>query len=233
MRGIKTHVLQAQGYVLLDDYMGDDLKVVRAARVSHDAVWRAGKDAGKDEKLIRFLLENGHTSPFEHNAITFEVKAPIFVFRQWHRHRTQSYNEVSARYTALPDDWYVPAAEQITLQSKTNHQSRTVEQHPYPVGIQLAIDSQSRQAHKVYRDLLADDCPRELARSVLPVNTMSKMFATANLLNWMRFLGERLEPGAQYEVRVYAEAIRDFLKQLYPVCMEAFEGSAFSPQEEQ
>lgn len=99
------------GFVRLTDSMGSDLSVVRAARVSYDADWRAGDDTGSDARLIRYLWRNAHTSPFESVTFTFEVKAPIFVFRQWHRHRTWSFNEVSARYAELPSDFYTPAPE--------------------------------------------------------------------------------------------------------------------------
>ncbi len=118
------------GYVRLVDYMGSDHSVVRAARVSYDAEWRAGQDSGSDARLIKYLINHQHTSPFEHVAFTWEVKAPIFVLRQWHRHRTWSYSEVSARYTELPNEFYVPELEQITTQSSDNKQARTSEKHP-------------------------------------------------------------------------------------------------------
>src|SRR5687768_15107954 len=118
------------GFIRLVDSMGSDLSVVRSARVSYDAEWRTGEDEGKDAKLINYLMKNRHTSPFESVTFTFEVKAPIFVFRQWHRHRTWSFNEVSARYSELPEEFYVPAVEQITTQSTSNKQMRTDEQHP-------------------------------------------------------------------------------------------------------
>ena len=113
------------GLVRLVDHMGDDLSIVRAARVSYDADWRTGDDAGKDEKLIRYLMRNRHTSPFEAVVFTFEVKAPLFVLRQWQRHRTWSYTEVSARYSELPDEFYVPDVAGITTQSASNKQMRT------------------------------------------------------------------------------------------------------------
>jgi thymidylate synthase (FAD) len=98
------------GFVRLVDSMGGDLSVVRAARVSYDAEWRAGEDEGSDKRLINYLWKHAHTSPFEAVSLTFEVKAPIFVFRQWHRHRTWSYNELSARYRELPEEFYVPSS---------------------------------------------------------------------------------------------------------------------------
>jgi thymidylate synthase (FAD) len=114
------------GFVRLVDHMGDDLSIVRAARVSYDAAWRAGEDQGSDERLIRYLWKNHHTTPFEAVTFTFEVKAPIFVLRQWHRHRTWSYNELSARYSELPEEYYVPDPKNIgCAESEANKQGRT------------------------------------------------------------------------------------------------------------
>ena len=127
------------GHVRLVDSMGDDLSIVRNARVSYDAEWRAGEDKGGDERLINYLYKNHHNTPFESVTFTFDVKAPIFVLRQWHRHRTQSYNELSARYRELPAEFYVPELEQITTQSTDNKQMRTDEVHPHAVEIQNAI----------------------------------------------------------------------------------------------
>lgn len=210
------------GLLRLIDSMGDDLSISRNARVSYDAEWRAGLDQGSDEKLINYLYKNGHNTPFEAVTVTFEVKAPIFVFRQWHRHRTQSYNELSARYKELPEEFYVPELEQITTQSTDNKQMRTTEQHPKAENIQFAIKEANETSFKIYKMMIAEGCPRELARSVLPVGTYSHMFATANLHNWFKFLGERLHEHAQYEIRVYADAILEELKKIAPVATNAF-----------
>jgi thymidylate synthase (FAD) len=114
--GTRIDVLD-HGFVRLIDTMGSDISVSRAARVSYDAAWRAGEDQGSDAKLIRYLWKNHHTTPFEAVSFTFEIKAPIFVFRQWHRHRTWSYNELSARYRELPEEFYVPDPALIGKQS--------------------------------------------------------------------------------------------------------------------
>ena len=211
------------GLVRLVDAMGSDLSIARNARVSYDAAWRAGEDTGSDARLINYLYKNGHNTPFEAVAATFEVKAPIFVFRQWHRHRTQSYNEISARYKELPEEFYIPELEQITTQSTDNKQMRTDEINPEAAQIRGAIRLQNQQAFQSYHYLIEKGCPRELARSVLPVGTYSHMFATANLNNWFRFLGERLHEHAQYEIRVYAKAILELLKDIAPVAVKAFE----------
>jgi len=225
--GAKAEILD-HGFVQYRQHMGDDLAIVHNARQSYDAAWQAGIDGLGDQKLIKFLMVNGHNTPFEVNAATFEVKAPIFVFRQWHRHRTQSYNEVSARYTELPEEVYIPSVEVIGKQSKINKQARDFianitdeERRAREEEIQR-IQEFVHQAFELYYWLLGRGWPRELARGYLPLATYSKMSATANLWNWMRFLSERLHPHAQYEIRVYAEAIASMLDVLYPTAMAAF-----------
>ena len=210
------------GFVRLVSSMGDDLAVVRSARVSYDAEWRTGEDEGKDEKLIHYLMRNKHTSPFESVTFTFEVKAPILVFRQWHWHRTWSFNEVSARYSELPEEFYVPAVEQITTQSTSNKQMRTNERHELAVTISWAIEQASTDAFLVYKELLRAACPRELARTVLPVGTYSHMFATVDLHNLFHFLRLRLHEHSQYEIRVYAEALLNLIEPIVPVSVAAF-----------
>lgn len=210
------------GLLRLVDHMGSDLSIARNARVSYDAEWRAGEDEGSDARLINYLYSNGHNTPFESVSVTFEVKAPIFVFRQWHRHRTQSYNELSARYKELPEEFYVPELDQITTQSTDNKQMRTNRQNLYAASISATIRQQNHASFETYHELLGKGCPREIARSVLPMGTYSHMFATANLHNWFKFLGERLHPHAQYEIRVYAEAILNELEKIAPVAVSAF-----------
>lgn len=218
------HVLN-NGFVRLVDSMGTDLSIVRAARVSYNADWRSGEDEGKDTKLINYLLKNRHTSPFESVVFTFEIKAPIFVFRQWHRHRMWSYNEISARYTELDEGFYVPMLENITRQSESNKQMRTTEQHPEAEYFQLVMKEHHQQAFDRYHRLIVQGCPRELARSVLPVAAYSRMFATVDLHNLFHFLRLRLHAHAQYEIRVYAEAICKLIEPIVPVAMKAFKES--------
>lgn len=214
------------GFVRLVDSMGSDLSVTRAARVSYDAAWRAGEDEGSDARLIRYLWKNRHTSPFEAVEFQFEVKAPIFVFRQWQRHRTWSFNELSARYRELPEEFYVPDPALVGVQATDNKQARVVGE---------AIDLTDRTAQVAemrfacehafagYRHLLRAGWPRELARSVLPVATYSHMFAKVDLRNLLGFLDLRLDPHAQFEIRVYAEAMRDLARAVAPVCIGAWE----------
>lgn len=209
------------GFVRLVDSMGSDLSVIRSARVSYDAEWRTGEGAGKDEKLIRYLWKNNHVSPFESVTFTFEVKAPIFVFRQWHRHRW-SFNEVSARYSELPEEYYVPDVEQITTQSTSNKQMRTDVQHGMANVFRSSIDMCNHDAFRVYKELIAQGCPRELARTVLPLGTYSRMFATCNLRSLAHFLALRLHEHSQYEIRVYAEALLKLIEPIVPVSVAAF-----------
>lgn len=210
------------GYVRLVDHCGNDLSIVRSARVSYAAEWRTGEDEDKDEKLIRYLIKNKHTSPFESVTFTFEVKAPIFVFRQWQRHRTFSYNEISARYTELDIGYYAPDINKITQQSTDNKQMRTDEQHPFARTIQVQIMKHCEECIVNYKYLIEQGCPRELARTVLPVAVYSKMFATVDLHNLFHFIRLRSHPHAQYEIRVYSDAMLKLIEQIVPVATTAF-----------
>ena len=155
-------------------------------------------------------------------SFTFDVKAPLFIFRQWHRHRTWSFNEVSARYSELPEEYYLPALDTITTQSTSNKQARTDEPHPEAATIRGVMEMSARNAFSDYQMLLRRGCPRELARTVLPVSTYSHMFATVDLHNLFHFLGLRLHPHAQYEIRVYAEAMLTLIEPLVTVAVDAF-----------
>lgn len=224
MSGDKQIKCLDHGHVRLVDYMGNDLSIVRSARVSYDAEWRTGEDEGKDKRLIGYLMRNRHTSPFEAVSFTFEVKAPIFVFRQWHRHRTWSYNEISARYSELPEEYYIPDPSIVGVQSKNNKQVREISYlESHTRGLQCEVlRGTCIEAFKTYKYLLAVGWPRELARSVLPVNTYSKMFATVDLHNLFHFLRLRLHPHAQFEIKVYAEAMLELITPIVPVAVDAF-----------
>lgn len=209
------------GFVRLADSMGSDLSVVRAARVSYNEEWKAGEDEGSDTRLIKYLKKNKHHTPFEAVQFTFEVKAPIFVFRQWHRHRTWSYNELSARYRELPEEIYMP---EFRKQSTKNKQGSEGELDTYDAELLTeAFDDVYKMAFQTYRTALKAGVAREIARSVLPVATYSHMFGTVSLLNLMRFLSLRDHSHAQYEIRVYAEAMRELARSVAPVCIAAWE----------
>jgi thymidylate synthase (FAD) len=212
------------GHIALVDSMGGDLSIVRAARVSYDAAWRAGDDAGSDARLIRYMLTHGHSTPFEHVKFTFDVMAPIFVFRQWHRYRAGwSFNEVSGRYSELPELFYLPTLEQITTQSAHNKQARSAEHVRYPGDAQIDIADACKGAFFAYRKMLADGVAREIARTVLPLGTYSKMFATTNLHALFHFMDQRLDPHAQFEIRVYAEAMLELVRPIAPVAVSVWE----------
>lgn len=215
------------GHVRLVDSMGSDMSIVRAARVSYDAAWRAGEDAGSDQRLINYLWKNHHTTPFEAVTLTFEVKAPIFVFRQWHRHRTWSYNELSARYRPLPEEFYLPDPAVVGNQSTNNKQGRTlaedvelIERRTREVAM---LKASCENAFVMYRLLLEEGWPKELARSVLPLNTYSHMFATSNLLNFLKFATLRSDAHAQYEIRAYSDAMVEMVRGVAPVAVAAWE----------
>jgi len=181
-----------------------------------------------DEKLLKYLSDNKHETPFEFSGMVIEVQAPIFVFREWHRHRTQSYNEMSARYTPLPDLNYVPTVERLLINSKTNKQAGTIkdaeelteERCEY---FRKALVSIYTQAEGLYQEALLGGVPKELARVHLPVGRYSRMRASANLRNWLAFLVLREAPTAQWEIRQYAHALHTFLKDKFPRTVELLE----------
>lgn len=221
------------GFVRLIDHMGTDLSIVRAARTSYDASWRAGDDTGSDERLIRYLWNHHHSTPFEAVEFQFEIKAPIFVFRQIHRHRTASINELSARYRELPEEYYIPEATMIGAQSKNNKQARDIGTDADAAGTMIVqradeaalVDAHCAAAFALYRKLLASGWPRELARTVLPLSTYSHMFWKMDLRNLLGFLNDRLDAHAQYEVRVVAEALLELIKPYVPVALAAWQES--------
>jgi thymidylate synthase (FAD) len=210
-----------KGYVRLVDFMGGDTSITDAARVSYNKD-KTDSSVEKNKKLIQYMIANRHTSPFEHVVFTFEIKCPIFVARQWMRHRTWSYNEISGRYSVLQEEYYIPQLHDITLQDEKNKQARTEEKHPDAEYIQHAINTYCNNSFKAYEHLLALKCPRELARMVLPLNTYTRFFGTVNLHNLIHFLHLRLDSHSQYEIRVYAEAIKAMITPIVPLTMEAY-----------
>lgn len=206
------------GLVRLVDYMGSDLSIIRAARVSYNAAPRSGQNKGSDSALLRRLITHNHSTPFEAVTLTFEVKAPIFVVRQWHRHRTWSYNELSARYKELPEEFYVPSGDVIGEQSTHDNQMRDMTSTSKDVQSVMIMEA-CAASFRVYHELLKREVPRELARGVLPMNTYTHMFATVNLLNLLKFLKLRLDEHAQYEIRQYAEAMNQLAEKVAPETM--------------
>ena len=202
-----------EGYVKLIETWGSDERIIEAARMSTGGGFRGwGNDKiPGDEKLLSYLYKNKHTSPFEFGGAVFEVKAPIFVFRQWHRHRTKSYNEASARYMPLPNENWVPELRRCFPPKTRNKQARGASGRvPHEIEARDWLESLDH-AYKVVEDVyqrgLKIGVPKEVARTVLPVGRYSVMRVSANLLNWFRFLTLRVDSHAQEEIRVYAKAI--------------------------
>jgi thymidylate synthase (FAD) len=178
-----------------------------------------------DEKLLRFLYEHKHMTPFEMAGLIIEVQAPIFVFREWHRHRTQSYNEMSGRYTQLPDLYYIPSVErlQASRQDLKNKQGSESGFSPEEAtDLQQGLELTYRKTREVYEELLARGVAREVARMVLPVAQYSRMRASANLRNWLAFLTLRMDPAAQWEIREYANAVASVIEKLFPRTYQLF-----------
>jgi thymidylate synthase (FAD) len=210
------------GFVRLVDYMGDDAAIVQAARVSYgDGTRKVREDRG----LIRYLLRHAHTSPFEMCELKLHVKLPIFVARQWIRHRTANVNEISARYSVLDREFYMPRPEDLAVQAKSNKQGRgsalTEEQAAQVLGL---LRRDADQAYDTYQGLMTDfDLARELARVNLSVGMYTQWYWKVDLHNLLHFLRLRLHPHAQYEIRVYGEVIGQIVADWVPLAWEAFQ----------
>ncbi len=210
-----TKVLD-QGYVNYIEHWGSDERIIEAARMSTAKGFLGWP---QDEKLLRFLWTNQHHTPFEMAGLTIEVQAPIFVFREWHRHRTQSYNELSARYTELPDLYYRPSFERMeaAAQSAINKQSSGGKLKEEIIYDALAeIDLVYAKSRRAYETLLHLGVAREVARTVVPVGQYSRMRASANLRNWLHFLTLRTGGGAQWEIRQYADVVAKVVEEKFP-----------------
>lgn len=219
-----------RGYIQLIETWGGDQRIVEAARMSTDGSfrgWGTPEEPG-DEKLLGHLYKNNHATPFEMAGAIIEVKAPIMVFREWFRHRTQSYNEMSARYTPLPPDYYMPTAERCMAVNGKNKQANGTGQvltHEAAIDWLCSLDKVYQHAEQVYQQGLEIGIPKELARLPMPVGHYSRMRASANLRNWLGFLtlrGTLRGPGAQWEIRQYADALDEILTQHFPKAMELF-----------
>lgn len=206
------------GYVELVESWGSDERVIEAARMSTGKGFQGWET---DEKLLAYLYHNKHATPFEMAGMVIEVKAPIFVFREWHRHRTQSYNEMSARYIPLPDENYVPTVSRIVSGAAPsgNRQAQgvTAPADERAARVFLAdLDGLYAHAQRVYEGGLALGVPKELARLPVPVGRYSRMRASTNLRNWLAFLTLRMAPAAQWEIRQYAKAVAVLIADRFP-----------------
>jgi len=223
------------GFIGLVDHMGDDGAVIQAARVSYG---KGTKTARDDRNLIRYLMRHKHTTPFEMGEVKFRVRAPIFVVRQWFRHRTSSVNEESARYSEIRDEFYFPEKDAIAPQSKDNKQGRQGElSDAYKDHVLGLLQTSYRNSYNDYQMLLGeaetgwdveegDDFPgiaRELARVVMPVGAYTTFFWKQNLHNMLHFCALRTHPHAQAEIRAYADAMVELVQPLFPFVVEAWE----------
>src|ERR1043166_7861865 len=212
------------GFIYLVDYMGGDASIVQAARVSYGL---GTKSVNEDRGLIRYLMRHQHTTPFEMVELKFHVKMPILVARQWIRHRTANVNEYSGRYSVMPDEFYVPSPEHITRQSATNRQGGGDTLEPSVANeIRDRIEQEQRTVREGYETMLEHDVRRELARLNLGVAQYTEWYWKCDLHNIFHFLQLRLDDHAQYEIRIYAEAMAAMVKAVAPIAWEAFEDYA-------
>ncbi len=211
-----------KGFVRLVDYMGGDDRIVQAARVSYGAGTRTVRE---DSGLINYLLRNRHTSPFEQVILTFHLKMPIFVARQWLRHRTARLNEISGRYSVMKDEFYVPAAEHVRLQSRINRQGGDSDGISDGLREDVArrLAAGQSEAYRDYEALLEDDVARELARVNLPLALYTEMYWQSDLNNLFHFLRLRMDWHAQYEIRAYGDAMAHIVQAVAPLAYAAFE----------
>jgi thymidylate synthase (FAD) len=242
----RIHPVLDHGFVRLVDYMGDDAAIVQAARVSYG---KGTRTARNDRGLIRYLMRHRHSTPFEMCELKLHVKLPIFVARQWIRHRTANVNEYSARYSILDREFYIPAPEQLAAQSTTNRQGRDAVLSPEESAHVLELlRRDAAQTYETYAYLLNDDgdgepadpgramLARELARMNLSINYYTQWYWKIDLHNLLHFLSLRMDAHAQYEIRVYGEVIGEMVAAWVPTTWEAFSdfrlGGGFFSREE-
>lgn len=220
------------GFVRVIDYMGDDSAIVQAARVSYG---KGTRMVNEDKGLINYLMRHRHSTPFEMCEMKFHVKLPIFVARQWIRHRTANVNEYSGRYSILDNEFYIPSPDHLAAQSKTNRQGRDeVLQGDQAARVLDLLREDALRAYSHYERMLNEDrngnvldpslpgLARELARMNLPVNFYTQWYWKIDLHNLMHFLSLRADPHAQYEIRAYADVMLEILKKWLPLTYEAF-----------
>lgn len=222
----KSFPLLNKGFIRVVDYMGDDSSVVQAARVSYGV---GTKSVSTDKTLIDYLMRHEHNTPFEMAVIKFHVKLPIFVARQWMRHRTGSFNEISARYSEVQDEFYIPETKDIKPQSRTNHQGRDEAAGFEPAEVKYFKEHFTKNvedSYTRYKSLVEEEgipgVARELARTVLPVSQYTEFYWTVNLRNLLHFIKLRIDDHAQYEIRVYAMQLLKILESWVPHTAEAF-----------
>ena len=231
----KEYPVLDKGFVRLVDYFGGDQRIVQSARVSYG---EGTKSVSQDGALIDYLLRHQHTSPFEQVVMTFHVKMPIFVARQWVRHRTGRMNEVSGRYSIMKDEFYVPAEDKVSPQSTDNKQGRASEAFDKETADKIIaqLEEGQKAAYESYNELIDSGLAREIARINLPLSLYTEFYWEMDLHNLVHFLKLRLDSHAQYEIRVYAQVILEMCRKVAPMATESFinhmnEGVNFSGEE--
>lgn len=221
----RAHEVLDHGFVRVIDYMGDDAAIVQAARVSYGA---GTKHVSNDEGLIRYLMRHWHSTPFEMCEVKFHVKLPVFVARQWIRHRTANVNEYSARYSILDREFYIPEPSQLAAQSTVNNQGRgEVLSGAESARVLEMLKRDAATSYDHYEEMLSQDgqqgLARELARMNLPMNIYTQWYWKVDLHNLFHFLRLRADAHAQYEIRVYAEEMCKIVADWVPLAFRAFE----------
>jgi thymidylate synthase (FAD) len=223
----KTIPVLDHGFVRLVDFMGDDRRILEAARISYKS---EGKGEEADKKLISYLWRNKHTSPFEMVKITLNIKMPIFVMRQYVRHRMQNLNEVSARYTELPNEFYIPTKWRkqdiknkqgsLTEEDWDSKNENGITQNAYFTDL---LTNHCEESYNKYKELLEEGVAREMARMVLPLNIYTEIYACWDLKNLLHFISLRDDSHAQAEIQEYGKAIKSLCKEIVPWTMDAYE----------
>jgi thymidylate synthase (FAD) len=211
------------GFVRYIDHMGSDARIIEAARVSYHS---ASKGEEADKKLLFYLWKNKHTSPFEMVKLTLNIKMPIFVMRQYVRHRMQNLNEVSARYTELPDEFYIP--KEWRKQDTKNKQSSTETDIFDNEHLSHILREAYKKTYKTYQELLEYGVAREMARFILPVGIYTEIYSTWDMKNLIHFITLRDDAHAQWEIQQYGKAIKEICKMLFPWTMEAYDKIKFN-----
>lgn len=216
----EEHKVLDHGFIRVVDYMGSDSAIVQAARVSYG---KGTKQVSQDEALIKYLMRHHHTTPFEMCEIKFHVKLPIFVARQWIRHRTANVNEYSARYSILDNEFYIPKPEQVAKQSDNNKQGsgEAFDSHTSKEIID-SLTNDSNLVYSHYEKFIGQGLAREIARTNLMLNYYTQFYWKIDLHNLFHFLKLRADKHAQYEIRVYAEVMLDIIKKWVPMAYGAF-----------
>ncbi len=220
-----AHPVLDHGLIRVVDYMGDDAAITQAARVSYG---RGTKSVNTDEGLIRYLMRHWHSTPFEMCEVKFHVKLPVFVARQWIRHRTANVNEYSARYSILDREFYIPAPEHLSAQSSVNRQGRgELLEGAEAARVLDMLREDAMRSYDHYQDMLSQDgqkgLARELARMNLPANIYTQWYWKVDLHNLFHFLRLRADAHAQYEIRAYADTMCDIVRDWVPFAYSAFE----------